>query len=232
MVSIIAEIGINWDGDFELVSKMIKKSKLAGCDLVKFQSFNEKIVENHPEKKRLMNSSITSENIEKIDKISKDIGIEWFCTPMYPEAVELIDPYVNRFKIREKDARNLQENEINPILKEVLKKNKEIMISSEKFPEKSKLVKNKKIRWLYCVPKYPCMIEEVDFKNIKKFDGYSNHCSESIIPITAITLGSDILEIHVTSDKSKKFIDNPVSFDFTELTKLIKQIRMLEKIKR
>ena len=54
MVFVTAEIGVNWDGNFELVEKMIKKSRDVGCQAVKFQSFNEETVKNHPEKKRLL----------------------------------------------------------------------------------------------------------------------------------------------------------------------------------
>ena len=90
MTFIIAEIGVNWDGDFELVKKMMKKSKDAGCNAVKFQAFNQKILGNHPESKRLLKSAISDYNVERIDEISKEIGIEWICTPMYVEAVDII----------------------------------------------------------------------------------------------------------------------------------------------
>jgi len=50
MVFIISEIGVNWDGNFDLAQEMIERSKKAGCDAVKFQSFEENLVKNHPEK--------------------------------------------------------------------------------------------------------------------------------------------------------------------------------------
>ena len=58
MVFITAEIGVNWDGDFELAEKMMKNAKDAGCNAVKFQSFNEKIIGKHPEKDRLLKTAI------------------------------------------------------------------------------------------------------------------------------------------------------------------------------
>ena len=54
---------------------------------MKFQAFNETILGNHPQLPLLMKSTITEENIQRIDQIANDNGIEWFCTPMYPEAV-------------------------------------------------------------------------------------------------------------------------------------------------
>ena len=99
MSFIVAEIGVNWNGDFELAKKLMEMAKTTDCNAVKFQSFNEEIVKDHPESSRLMKSSISKQNIEEINKLAKLVGIEWFCTPMYLEAVDLLEPFVKRFKI-------------------------------------------------------------------------------------------------------------------------------------
>lgn len=230
MVFIIAEIGINWDGNFDLVYDMIKNAKNIGCNAVKFQSFNEYIVKDHPEGSRLLQSAISPKNIEQINKICYENNIEWFCTPMYPEAIDFLDPFVKRYKIRELDGRSLFQDKITPLLEKVLKTGKEALISSQKSPKHTQYFKEKKIKWLYCIPKYPCELSEIDFTNICDFDGYSNHCTSIIAPLSAAILGSQIVEIHITSNKSKDFIDNMVSFDYTELSELVKQIRLSEKI--
>ena len=79
---------------------MMIQSKESGCEAVKFQAYNYEIVKEHPESKRLMKATISNDNIDEIDKIANEVGIEWFATPMYPDAVNLLDPYVNKFKIR------------------------------------------------------------------------------------------------------------------------------------
>ena len=66
MVFITAEIGVNWDGNFELVEKMMLDAKNSNCDAVKFQAFNEKMMKDHPEKDRLLKTSISKDNIEQI----------------------------------------------------------------------------------------------------------------------------------------------------------------------
>ena len=99
MTFIVAEIGINWDGDLELARKMIHEAKNSGCDAVKFQCFNEEIVKDHPEKNRLIKSSISKNNIEDINFFARKDNIEWFCTPMSCESVNLIEPYMNKMKI-------------------------------------------------------------------------------------------------------------------------------------
>ena len=231
MTFIIAEIGVNWDGDFEILKKIMNNSKSIGCNAVKFQAYNEEIVKAHPENQRLMKSAVTKNNIEKIDQVAKDAGIEWFATPMYEAAVDLLEPYVSRYKIREFDGRNIVENKQSDILEKILKTNKELIISSQKSPKNCKIYGKSNIKWLYCVPKYPADLQDLDFTNLKEFDGYSNHVQEIIAPLTAAILGAHIIEIHITPSKEKNFIDNNVSFDFEELRSLVSLIRKAEKIK-
>lgn len=230
MVSVISEIGVNWDGDFDVVREMITKSKNIGCDAVKFQSFDEKNLGNHPEKSKLLKCAINRTNIDKIDDIAKSVGIEWFCTPMNPAAVELIDPYVTKFKIRELDGRILLENKTNDIIDKILKTDKEVFVSSCDSPKKSKFWSNSRISWMYCVPKYPCDLSDLDFRNFEDFNGYSNHCPDFLAPLSAVLFGAKILEIHTTLDKTQGFVDNNVSYDFSELEKLMDLIHKCKKI--
>ena len=227
---IIAEIGENWDGDFRLLKEMMYEAKLAGCDLVKFQAFTKEMIKDNPESERLAKSSISKDNVQKINDLANEVGIEWFCTPMYPEAVDFLNPYVKRFKIREVDARPLLENKTTQIFEKLLKTNKEIIISSEKSPRNSKYFGLKNLKWLYCIPKYPCKLTDFDFSKIKDFDGFSNHSNETIVPIISAVLGGKIIEVHVTSDKKKNFFDNNVSFDYSELKEIVRYAHLSEKI--
>ncbi len=104
-------------------------------------------------------------------------------------------------------------------------------MSCHKSPKSLSCYGNPKIKYLYCVPKYPCKLNELDFSKLNEYDGYSNHCPQVLAPLVASVLGAKILEIHITSDKSKKFIDNNVSFDYSELKNCIKLISDLKLIK-
>lgn len=230
MIFVVAEIGVNWDGNFELAKEMMINAKEAGCNAVKFQAFEENLIKDHPESSRLMKSSISKSNIETINEISQSIEIEWFCTPMYEEAVDLLDPFVKRFKIREFDSRSLLDNRSTTLFQKLVKKNKEIIVSSQRSPSQSTYFNDPNLKWLYCVPKYPCDLTDLDFRNLKDFHGFSNHCQNIMAPITAAVLGAKIIEVHITSDKSKNFIDNNVSFDYLELKEMVKLIRHSEKI--
>ena len=232
MVFVTAEIGMNWDGDFGLIEKMMNDAKDTGFDAVKLQSFDEKIISEHPEKTRLLKSSVTRNNIEQINTISKKIDIEWYCTPMYPDAIDFLDPFVKRYKIRYNDSLPLHENRMTPLITKALETGKQVIISTQKNPKQLELYSNNNVKWLYVVPKYPCSIDELDFLNLNDFDGFSNHCRHFLAPLSAVILGAKMIEIHVTSNKDKDFIDNPVSFDTSETEKLITLIRYAEKMRR
>jgi sialic acid synthase SpsE len=229
---VVAEIGVNWDGRIELVEEMMENAKNAGCNAVKFQAYQEVMVKDHPERVRLMKATITKSNVEMINAIAKKIGIEWFCTPMYPEAVDFLEPYVKRYKIRVIDGKPLLENKISKLLERVLETGKEVIVSSQASPRGTSYYDHPNIKWLYCVPKYPCQLEDLDFRNLKDFDGFSNHCPIIISPLTAVILGVNIVEVHITSNKSKDFVDNNISFDYTELSHLMKNIHDVNKIRR
>jgi len=224
---VVGEIGVNWDGDFELVKQMMYESKILQLRAVKFQAFTFEMVKDHPESKRLMNSSITKENVEKINEISQEVGIDWFCTPMYSEAVDFLDPFISRYKIREFDGRQIIQNDETDLFQTIYKKNKNIFISSETVPLDCSLYNESRIKWLYCVPKYPCNFDEIDFSLLKHFDGFSNHCSLIEAPIRALREGIEILEIHITSDKTKDFVDNNVSFDYDEIKEIMKVAKVI-----
>ena len=230
MTFIVAEIGVNWDGDFDLVKKMMLNAKQADCNAVKFQSFNEDTVKDHPQKERLLKSSITKDNIYEIDRIANTVDVEWFSTPMYPDAVDFLDSFVKRFKLRFHDGVSLLENKTTKLFEKIISTKKEVIVSSQTSPLNSKFYEHEQIKWLYVVPKYPCKIEDIDFTRIKEFNGYSNHCPHILVPLAATILGANIIEVHITPDKSGDFVDNPVSFDFNELKNLVELIRQAEKL--
>ena len=119
-----------------------------------------------------------------------------------------------------------------PLFEKIIETNKEIIISCQKSPRDTMYFNRPQLKWLYCVPKYPCNLTDLDFSNMKDFHGFSNHCRQIIAPVTAAILGAKIIEVHITSDKSKDFVDNNVSFDYSELREMANLIRLSEKIKK
>jgi len=80
MVFVIAEIGVNWDGDFDIAKDMMKKAKEFGCNAVKFQAFKKEMVKAHPENKRLEKSAISESNVKQICAYGHVTKPMKFCT--------------------------------------------------------------------------------------------------------------------------------------------------------
>lgn len=227
---VIAEIGINWDGDFDVLHNMMKNAKTAGCSAVKLQAFNENTTKNHPLRDRLLRSAVDHQNIDAINDLAKDASVEWFATPMFAKAVDMLDPYVSRFKIRELDGRSVVGNAESEIFDKIMKTGKEVIISTEISPVKCVHYDNPATKWLYCVPKYPCDPADVDFSNLAAYDGYSNHVPNVSVPLEAARLGAEILEVHVTLDKQSDFIDNNVSLGPKDFEQLVNGIRDMDRV--
>jgi sialic acid synthase SpsE len=232
MTFAVAEIGVNWDGNFEIAKDMMLNAKEIGFNAVKFQAYQETMIKDHPQKVHLLKSTISEDNIETINDLARSIGIEWFCTPMYPEAVELLNPFVGRFKIRLVDGKPMLENKTSKLIDAVLKTNKEIIVSSELSPRGTRFFNHPKVKWLYCVPKYPCELSDLDFRKMGDFSGFSNHSPTVIAPLTSVILGAQILEVHITSNKFKDYVDNNISLDYSDCKELMRSIRLSEQIKK
>lgn len=211
---------------------MIKNAKESGCDAVKFQAFNFDIVKTSLIADKLLQSAVSPSNIQQIDHLSNKYDMEWFCTPMYPDAVTMLEPFVKRYKIRYGDSQKILEGQQSELFDAVFNSGKEIFVSTQITPKDCKYYKNPNIKWLYTVPKYPCSISDLDFSNFSDFDGYSNHYPHFLGPLVAATLDAKIIEVHITPDKTKNYPDNPVSFDFNELSELVQLIRKVEQVRR
>ena len=99
---IIAEIASNWEGNFSKAKKLIQESKNAGANAVKFQMWraNDLYDHRHPQWKFIKKSELTFERAKKLKLIADNIGIEFFCSAFYPEAINFLESIgVKRYKI-------------------------------------------------------------------------------------------------------------------------------------
>ncbi len=84
---IVAEIASNWEGSISTAKKLIKESKKAGADAVKFQMWRASdLYEGHPDWKIIKKSELTFDKVKKLKSYSDQLGIEFFCSGFYPEA--------------------------------------------------------------------------------------------------------------------------------------------------
>ncbi len=176
------------------------RSKEVGFDAVKLQAFNEKAWNNWPQYPNLRYNSVNKENIGTIDTIAKLNQIEWFCTPCYPEAVEFLDPYVKRYKIRHADKDDYY------IHRAIVKSGKPFYTSGKD---------------IYCVPKYPTDWKDIDLVELRKSKGYSCHCKNIASLDFALSLKLEYYEIHMVLYHSKDFVDDNVSYTYEEIKSIL-----------
>ena len=99
---IVAEIGSNWEGSVNKAKKIIHECKKAGADAIKFQMWRAEDLYNtsNPNWKNIKKSELTFEQVKKIKGFADQIGIEFFCSVFYPEAVNFLETLkVKKYKI-------------------------------------------------------------------------------------------------------------------------------------
>jgi len=238
---IVAEIASNWEGSFTKATKLIQESKNAGVNAVKFQMWRAHDLYNnkHQNWKFIKKSEITFEKAKKLKKIADKIGIEFFCSAFYPEAIEILEKLkVKRYKIASRTCLLKDPYSLETLQEKSLTK-KPVIISMGMGGDRKKIEKifskNKKI-FCYCISEYPTEINKIDWKNAIKYDGFSDHTlgiTASLI-FTMLKKQQNIknifIEKHVKLNDSKG-PDASSSINTEELTNLVSAVRKIEKIK-
>ena len=239
-VEIIAEIGSNWEGSLTKAEKIIQKCKDVGTNAVKFQMWraSDLYSKQHPEWNVIKKSEITFSKAKKIKEISDRIGIEFFCSAFYPEAVDFLESLeVNRYKIASRTCLRKDPFSEETLLKKA--STKKPMIVSMGMGGNKKIIENifskNKITFCYCVSEYPLKIEKIKWKNAIKFNGFSDHTMGITAPLIFAMLKKQqhtkkiIIEKHVKLKESKG-PDASTSIDTEQLEELIRGIRTVEKM--
>jgi len=237
---IVAEIASNWEGDFTKAQKLIQESKNAGANAVKFQMWRAHDLYNnkHPNWKFIKKSEITNEKAKKLKQIADKIGIEFFCSAFYPEAIEILEKLkVKRYKIASRTCL-LKDPYTLETLQEKSHTKKPVIISMGMGGNRKKIEKifskNKKI-FCYCISEYPTKITKIDWKKAIKYDGFSDHTLGITAPLIFTMLKKQhnakniLIEKHVKLSDSRG-PDAGSSIDTQELSELIKGIRQIEKL--
>jgi len=246
---IIAEIGINHNGDMDTAKQMILSAKETGADAVKFQkrtpelcvpedqrdimretpwgyitymAYREKMEFNHSE-------------YTEIDRYCREIGIDWFVSVWDEASVDFIeefDPICYKLP-----SASLTDH---TLLRKVRETGKPMIISTgmstmEQIEEAVKVVGLKDLAILHSTSAYPCDPDELNLRMIpvlkNKFDcpiGYSGHEVGLIPSVVAVGLGANIVERHFTLDRAMWGSDQAASVEPGGFRKLVKYIRVTE----
>ena len=255
-VYIIAEAGVNHNGNLSIAKKLIKKAASIGANAIKFQTFiaSEEISKFAPKanyQKKSTNLSqlqmatkleLNEKQHKQLLKYSKEMKIDFISSPFDLKSIDLLKKLkLPKIKIPSGEINNL------PFLRKLGSLNKEIILSTGmsnikeiKFAidtlVKSGTKKNK-ISILHCNTEYPTPIEDINLNamltiqhEFKLEIGYSDHSILIETPIIAAALGATIIEKHFTLDKNMKGPDHKTSLEPFQFKKMIDSIRKTEKI--
>lgn len=253
---IIAEAGVNHNGDILLAKKMIDCAVKAGADVVKFQTFfTDELVtakapksihqslgsEEHESQYDLLKRlELSEDNFAELTEYAKEKNIIFMSTPYDLKSVDLLDKLgVPAFKIASADIVDL------PLLKKAAEKNKPIILAAgmadiseiKEAIETIYLTGNRNIILLHCVSNYPPLDENINLNLIKTFKemfkdlvvGYSDHSAGKTAVMGAVSMGANVIERHFTLDKNLPGPDHKSSLNPEELKEMIDDIRILEK---
>lgn len=250
---IIAEAGVNHNGDIFLAKKLIDIAVDAGADAVKFQAFRTenlilKEVEKAPYQQQLTEKTesqyemlkkleLRTEHYLELKKYCEKKGIIFLITPFDEISLqELEEIGIDAYKIASTDTTNL------PFLKKVAKTQKLIILSTGMcYLEEVRAALeeihsiNKNVILLQCTANYPIRDEEANLNVIhtyrKNFDvilGYSDHSVGLGASLYSIPMGAKVVEKHFTINKEDDGPDHQASLNPDELTDYVKEIRKIE----
>ena len=253
---IIAEAGVNHNGNLELAKKLIDVAADAGADYVKFQTFKAEKIVSRAAPKALYQQSTTGSSESQLDMVKKlELDLEahqlltdycvqklinFLSTAFDIESVDLLHRFdLDYFKIPSGEITNL------PLLEKIASQKKPILLSTgmatmEEIENTlnvliSKGVSREDIIVLHCNTEYPTPMSDVNLKAMNSiansFDvrvGYSDHTLGIEVPIAAVSMGAVCIEKHFTLDKTMKGPDHKASLEPKELKAMVSAIRNIE----
>ncbi len=251
---IIAEIGVNHEGDMHLAKRLIREAKKGGAHAAKFQSYKaEKIASKHSpaywdQTKEPTDSqfalfkkydSFSVENYVELAEYCNDLNIDFLSTPFDLEAVSFLAPLMPIYKIASSDITNV------PLLRLCAEQGKPLVLSTgaSSMEEIRFAVKTLRdsganhITLLHCVLNYPTpldlaqlgMIDELKIEFPDCLIGYSDHVvpDETISSLEVAALkGAVILEKHFTHDKTLPGNDHYHAMNYSDLQAFIKKLEI------
>lgn len=253
-VFVIAEAGVNHNGDMRTAKRLIDAASEAGADAVKFQTFKaDKLVcrtakkadyqletTNRSEtqyemlKKLELTEQMHRELIEYCDKRK----IMFLSTPFDLESIKLLSELgIQIFKVPSGEITNL------PYLQRIAEQQKRIILSTgmsnmEEVKASVNVLRNhgaKDITLLHCNTQYPTPMQDVNLMAMVKMNeelglpvGYSDHTQGIEVPIAAVAMGARVIEKHFTLNKNMEGPDHRASLNPIELKAMISAIRNIE----
>lgn len=248
---IIAEIGINHNGDLGVAKQMIDGAVRSGCDAVKFQKRTPELcvpkaqwnIERDTPWGRMTyidyrhKVEFGADEYKKIDDYCKDSGIQWFASPWDEQAVAFLEDFdIPVYKVASASLTD------RTLFEHMKKTGRPIMISTgmstmEEIEAAIEFVGTQNLLIAHSTSAYPCPVEALNLKMIttlkRKYPqvpiGYSGHETGLATTWAAVALGAAFVERHVTMDRAMWGSDQAASVEMGGLERLVANIRDIEK---
>jgi len=251
---VIAEAGVNHNGDINLALQLVEVAARAGANAVKFQTFTANNLASPSAPKAdyqlkttdaaesqyemLRRLELSTKDHQRLLKHSIKNGILFMSTPFDEDSANMLDELnIPAFKIPSGEITNL------PFLAHVAQKGKPLIVSTgmSDLKEVQTAIRtiaetgNQQLVLLHCVSCYPATAADVNLNAMRSMAdafglpvGYSDHTCGIEIPLAAIALGAVIVEKHFTLDRNLPGPDHRASLEPDELAKMVKGIRKVE----
>ena len=248
-VYVIAEIGINHNGDLEIAKNLMDVAASAGCDAVKFQKRTPELCV--PEEQKLQiretpwgtmtyleykeRTEFGQQEYQQIDTYAKQLGIHWFASPWDLPSVDFLltfDPVC--IKVASASLTD------DALLKKLVASGVPLILSTgmstmDEIDHAATVVKSSQYALAHATSTYPCQPSELNLRMIStlkdKFQvpiGYSGHETGLATTLAAVAMGATFIERHITLDRAMWGTDHSASVEPTGLDRLVRDIRNIE----
>jgi len=197
----VAEIGSNWEGKIEKAFRLIQECKDAGANAIKFQMWRQKDL--YPDNPEFRKYELTFDKAKRIGGYCDAEDIEFFCSVFYPEAVAFLEEWgVERYKIASRTFKHEDPYTVETL--EAVSKTYKPIIFSDGFHQVIDIKETERQSQLYCISEYPTSPDVIDWTEIMKYDGFSDHTLGIESALKYCKLKPDgILEKHVKLEDSQ-----------------------------
>lgn len=222
---IIAEAGINHDGNLWQAMRLAEQAKQAGADAVKFQTFNDRM---------LPDQYLSESDFRALKQHCDSIGITFISTPFDHESIDALERIgVSVYKVASGKLRD------DAFLEHVASKGKPMIVSTgmsaadDVEHARQLLAKHPvTVTFMHCVSGYPVPVEQLNLKamlGLPKPYGLSDHTLTVETSLAAVAMGASVIEKHFTLSRGGKGPDHHMSMEPMEMKFLVDAVRNIER---
>lgn len=246
---VVAEVGINHNGDLEIVKSLIAMGKNFGANYVKFQkrtvelAYSKEYLDSHrvsrwgtTQREQKKGLEFGKEEYDEIDEYCKELSLGWFASAWDHKSVEFLAQYnvpymkIASACITDFDLLNSVANSNIPVIMSTG------MSTKEQIDKALDYLGNQVEYLLHCTSSYPTADEDMNMKGLLTLKeiyggrykiGFSNHSMKIIYTVQAYVMGAELLEFHITLDRNMDGSDHRSSIGPTGFDRIIKHINSI-----